>query len=295
MQISQRAFDMTVAEEVTSKAYYIKHYQRPEWPGVSSGVTIAIGYDLGQASRAKIAADWSKLVDPEMLLVMQSCSGVTGAAAKSKCVEVRNKITIPWDAALAVFATRDVPSWTADVLRAVPGAEKLTPSCLGTLFDIAYNRGNAWSVGDDRHREMRAIKAEVKANMLSAVPGEITSMKRIWPGVSGLQRRCDHRVDLWRAGMTETGAASEMAPVAPTPAAPDPEVPLNAGPARTKPPATTPAQHTTTGAIVAGGVTGAVKAHEAGFSTVNVVLIVVLALVTAGAVWTAWYRNRNPK
>lgn len=295
MKISQRAFDMTVAEEVTSKAYYIKHYQRPEWPGTSSGVTVAIGYDLGQASRAKIVADWGKLVDPAMLLVMQSCSGITGPAAKAKCAEVRNKILIPWDAALAVFATRDVPSWTADVLRAVPGAEKLTPSCLGTLFDIAYNRGNAWSVGDDRHREMRAIRAEVKAGMLSAVPGEITSMKRIWPTVAGLQRRCDHRIALWRVGMTETGSAHEEAPVAPTPAAPDPSVPLNAGPARTKPPATTPAQNTTTGAIITGGAAAAVQARSAGFSIINVVLIVILAFAVASAVWVTWYRNRNPK
>lgn len=296
MKISQRAFDMTVAEEVTSKAYYVKHYQRPEWPGVSSGVTIAVGYDLGQASRAKIAADWGKLVDPSMLLVMQSCSGITGAPAKAKCAEVKNSILISWDSALLVFANRDVPSWTADVLRTVPGAEKLTPSCLGTLFDIAYNRGNAWNIGDDRHREMRAIKAEVKAGMLSAVPGEITSMKRIWPGVSGLQHRCDHRVDLWRAGMTETGAATEVAAnVAPTPAAPDPDVPLNPGPARTKPPVTSTAQGTTTGGIVTGTAAVVVKAHAMGFSTINLVLLAVLGIVIASAVFTIWHRNRNPK
>lgn len=298
MKISQRAFDMTVAEEVTGKAYYIKHYQRPEWPGVSSGVTVAIGYDLGQASRAKIASDWATLVDPNMLQVMQSCSGITGIAAKAKCAEVKNKILIPWDAALSVFANRDVPSWTSTVLKAVPGADKLTPTCLGMLFDTAYNRGaGGFNSSTDRNREMRAIRDDVKMSVLADVPRQFVSMKRIWPGVSGLQRRCQRRADLWKDGLLEHGAAVDvpLAPVGTTPASPDPEVPLKEGPARTKPPATTPAQHTTTGAIVAGGVTGAVKAHEAGFSTVNVVLIVILALVVAGAVWTAWYRNRNPK
>lgn len=298
MKISQRAFDMTVAEEVTGKAYYIKHYQRPEWPGVSSGVTVAIGYDLGQASRAKIAADWGGMVDANMLLVMQSCSGITGTAAKAKCAEVKNQILIPWDAALSVFANRDVPSWTAAVLKAVPGSEKLTPTCLGMLFDTAYNRGaGGFNSSTDRNREMKAIRDDVKMGVLADVPRQFESMKRIWPTVSGLQKRCQRRADLWREGLQDVAAAVDvpMAPVAPTPPAPDPEVPLKEGPARTKPPATTPAQHTTTGAIVAGGVTGAVKAHAAGFSTVNVLLIVVLALVIAGAVWTAWYRNRNPK
>jgi hypothetical protein len=298
MKISQKAFDMTVAEEVSSKAYYIKHYQRPEWPGVSSGVTIAIGYDLGQASRAKIAADWAGLIDSNMLLIMQSCSGITGVAAKAKCAEVKNKILIPWDAALSVFANRDVPSWTATVIKAVPGSDKLTPTCLGMLFDTAYNRGaGGFNSSTDRNREMLAIRDDVKTGALTDVPRQFTSMKRIWPSVSGLQRRCDRRAALWKEGLLEQGSAVDVpiAPVAPTPPVPDPEVPLKEGPARTKPPATTPAQHTTTGAIVAGGVAGAAQAHAAGFSPVNVALIVILAIVIAGAVWTMWYRNRNPK
>lgn len=298
MKISQRAFDMTVAEEVTGKAYYIKHYQRPEWPGVSSGVTVAIGYDLGQASRAKIAADWGKLVDPGMLLVMQSCSGITGAAAKAKCAEVKSSILIPWDAAISVFANRDVPSWTATVLNAVPGADKLTPTCLGMLFDTAYNRGaGGFNSSTDRNREMKAIRDDVKMGVLADVPRQFESMKRIWPTVSGLQRRCQRRADLWREGQKETAAAVDvpMAPVAPTPAAPDPDVPLKEGPARTKPPVTSTAQGTTTGGIVVGTVGTVVKAHEMGFSTINLVALAVLGIVIAAAAFTIWHRNRNPK
>lgn len=298
MKISRRAFDMTVAEEVTSKAYYIKHYMQPEWPGVSSGVTIAIGYDLGQASRAKIAADWGKLVDPNMLLTMQSCSGITGSAAKTKCAEVRSKIVIAWDAAISVFANRDVPSWTATVLNAVPGADKLTPTCLGMLFDTAYNRGaGGFNSSTDRNREMRAIRDDVKAGSLGDVPRQFESMKRIWPTVTGLQKRCQRRADLWREGLKETGAAVDVpiAPVAPTPAAPDPDVPLKEGPARTKPPVTSTAQGTATGGIVAGTAAVVVKAHGMGFSTINIVLLAVLGIAIAAAVFTVWHRNRNPK
>src|SRR4051794_35337592 len=132
MRISQSAFDLIVREEVSSRAYYEKHYTHPEWPGGASGVTIGIGYDLGYATREKITADWSGLVTGEMLGAMFRCAGVRGDAAKALLLSVQH-IVIPWDAAQQVFANRDVPSWTAAVLKAIPAADRLTPTCLGVL------------------------------------------------------------------------------------------------------------------------------------------------------------------
>lgn len=295
MKISQRAFDMCVAEEVTSQAYYTRHYQNPEWPGLSSGVTVAIGYDLGQCSRAKITADWSALVDQNMLLIMLSCAGITGVAAKTKCAEVKSKITIPWAAAITVFANRDVPQWTSMVLRAVPGADKLTPSCLGMLFDLAYNRGyGGFNSTSDRNREMLAIRNDVGAKRLADVPGQITSMKRLWPNTAGLLRRCDHRIALWQIGVHELPGPLVDAKVGTTPVTNDLDVPLNAGAARTKPPITSTAQNSATGAIVAG--TGAAVKHVVsnGYSWITIALVVILGLSIASAVWVTWYRNRNP-
>ena len=40
MRISQSAFNLIVREEVSSEAYYKRHYTHPEWPGEKSGVTI---------------------------------------------------------------------------------------------------------------------------------------------------------------------------------------------------------------------------------------------------------------
>jgi hypothetical protein len=289
MQISKAAFDMIVAEEVTSKAYYERHYQRPEWPGVQSGVTIGIGYDLGQASQAKIRADWSGLVDPLMLEVMVGCSGFTGMAGREKCAAVKSQILIPWDAAMHVFEKRDVPAWTAKVLKAVPGADRLTPSCLGTLVDTAYNRGASFNNAGERYREMRAIRDHVADRKLDAVPAEFQSMKRLWPTVAGLQRRCDHRVDLWRRGMHELPGQVSTATIEPRS-----DVPTNAGPARTKPPATSKTQNGTTGAIVAGGAGAAKTASDFGLSTTNITLIVIASVCIAVAVWWAWWKHRNP-
>ena len=37
--ISDEAFDLIVACEVTSRKVYEQKYRRPEWPGLSSGIT----------------------------------------------------------------------------------------------------------------------------------------------------------------------------------------------------------------------------------------------------------------
>jgi hypothetical protein len=56
-QISQAAINHIIAEEVSSPAYYERHYRKPEWPGGASGVTVGNGYDLGYASPQKIRDD----------------------------------------------------------------------------------------------------------------------------------------------------------------------------------------------------------------------------------------------
>ena len=63
---SKAAIDLIVESEVTSKAYYEKHYRKPEWPGGASGVTIAVGYDLGFANEAKLRNDWTGKIDDDI-------------------------------------------------------------------------------------------------------------------------------------------------------------------------------------------------------------------------------------
>ena len=40
-EIKAIVIDLIVAEEVSSRDYYVAHYQHPEWPGGASGVTTA--------------------------------------------------------------------------------------------------------------------------------------------------------------------------------------------------------------------------------------------------------------
>lgn len=65
--ISDRAFNMIVAFEVTSQAVYQAQYRHPTWPGGASGVTIGIGYDVGYVSESVLKQDWEGTI-PELMI-----------------------------------------------------------------------------------------------------------------------------------------------------------------------------------------------------------------------------------
>ena len=163
MKISQAAFDLIVQQEVSSKATYIKKYQHPEWPGASSGVTVGIGYDLGQTSAETIRSDWQGIVDADMLDIMCRCSGTTGPNAATLTKKVRDKITIAWEQAIKVHQDSVLPRWEAKVEKALPNTDKLTPDQLGALVSLTFNRGPSFSTAGNRYSEMRGIK-EAMAN-----------------------------------------------------------------------------------------------------------------------------------
>lgn len=297
--IAQAAIDLIVAEEVTSKAYYERHYTHPEWPGGQSGVTIGIGYDLGYATTQKVAADWKRFVDPSMLMTMQSCCGKTGTTAKGMLASVKSRIEIPWQAAYDVFINRDIPQWTLTCLKALgPNFNLLNSTCQGVLISIAYNRGaGGFNSSTDRNREMLAIHNAVKAQNFTVIPGLIDSMARLWVGtsVAGVATRRHREATLFRKGL----ALPADAPSAKIPENVDVDISVvnpvkDDLPARTPQPATTTAQNTITGAIVVAGGTAVQHAAVHGFSTFTLILIAAVALASAAAIWSIWYKNRNP-
>jgi len=288
--ISQDAIDLIVREEVSGQTYYTRHYQNPEWPGGGSGVTIAIGYDLGYASQAKIKADWGALVGPFMLAAMCECAGVKGAAAKSLAAAMHNRISIPWDQAMQVFLSRDIPQWTLASAKALPNFNLLNPTCAGVIVSLDYNRGcSGYDLSGDRFVEMRAIKQAMIQKNFGTIPGLLDSMARLWPN-SGVGGRRHREADLFRKGLTlpQTGTAIDTTKTHDTSVI---ESNRPDKPARTKPPATTAAQHGTAGAIVVGGAGAAVAS---GASLVHMIEMGVLAAVAAALVWAAIYVYRNP-
>lgn len=278
--ISQRAIDLIIECEVSSRAYYEKKYQRPEWPGGASGVTIAIGYDLGYASLTKLRNDWDGRVDDAMLSVMERCIGVTHEAAKQLLPSVKGSILIPWDKAIDVFMQRDIPEWTATVCKAIPGANKLTPDCLGALVSLAYNRGaGGFNSTTDRNREMRAIKTHITNGQLSKVPAEIRAMKRLWPDMKGLRDRRDAEATLFQQGLLSSSAPATRAPESPPRTLP-------AVPAGKE-------EAAATGTAVAATGAAAKDAVDAGWSTPELIALIVGGLLLAGIICYVVRRYRS--
>lgn len=198
MKSSREAIDLIIAAEVTSKEVYVKKYQRPEWPGGASGITVGIGSDLCYASPEKIRADWGSVVDPETLKVMVSCSGISGERAKNLLPKVRNKILITWDQAIDVFLNSDVPEWEARLEKTLPNTDLLSPNQFGVLVSLIYNRGASFSKAGPRYAEMRNIKTHMQNKNLKKIPGELRAMKRLWgASLSGLRKRRDDEARLF--------------------------------------------------------------------------------------------------
>lgn len=202
LRSSQVAIDLIVAEEVTSQAVYQKCYQHPEWPGGASGVTIGIGYDCGYGTAETIGADWGDKLSPATVKSLQDVAGITGTPAHSHAYSLHGIVTVPWDAAMAVFTQRDMPKWEGIVARAVPNTDQLSGNSFGALISIAYNRGaKGFNAPGDRYREMHAIRQLMALRMYDKIPEEIRSMKRLWPNMVGLRNRRDHEAALFEKGL----------------------------------------------------------------------------------------------
>lgn len=195
--ISDRAFNMIVEFEVTSKPVYEKLYRHPEWPGESSGVTIGIGYDVGYADKAQLRGDWATIIPAPMIAALEKAIGVTGAAAKPLAQKLGASVDISWDAAIKVHRNKVMPRWIGIVEKALPNSVVLNPNQLGALVSLTYNRGPSFSKAGPRYSEMRAIKDHVQNARLHRIPDEIRGMKRLWPNSGGLRARRDREANLF--------------------------------------------------------------------------------------------------
>src|ERR1044072_2733459 len=190
MLIAQEAFDLIVAEEVSSETLYRKKYRKPVWPGGASGITIGVGYDLGQVTRTQLWADWRGQLSAAMITTLEKRAlGVKGAAAAARLKELQAVIDVPWEAAIAVHRDCVLPRFVAQLRRALPNTDQLGPDCLGARVSLSFNRGFSYAKAEDRYTEMRAIRAHMESGDFAAIPGELRKMKRLWPKVAGVRGR----------------------------------------------------------------------------------------------------------
>ncbi len=194
--VSASGLDTLVAFEVSSEAYYEAKLQKPTWPGASSGVTIGIGYDLGQTAASHIERDWRGLLPDSDVDKLLSVAGKTGQAGKSALSGSVKNVVVPLAAAKRVFYTSTLPRFATNTRQAYPGIEKLPADAQAMLLSLVFNRGG--SMTGAKRTEMKAIQPLVVAKNLVGIAGQIRSMKRLWDvnTLPGLHKRRDKEAEI---------------------------------------------------------------------------------------------------
>lgn len=212
--IPQSCIDFIVMEETGGPAYYAKVASRPVWPGGQSGVTIGVGYDLGQTTAAAFQTVWQAALGADTVTRLTAAIGIKGSgtdgAAQCKALVAQfADITIPYATALSVFGDSILPGFEARTLAAFPGLEKLDGQCIGAMVSLVYNRGT--SLTGDSRTEMKTIHDLIAAGTPQGVPDQFRAMKRLWPTVPGLQKRRDAEADMFQQGLDAMAAAAGVA------------------------------------------------------------------------------------
>jgi hypothetical protein len=144
-----------------------------------------------------------------MLSALKTAVGVKGPAAQQRAIQLRSVVDIPFNSAIKVHANQVIPRWVAVVERALgPNVSLLGPDSLGALVSLTYNRGPSFSRSGDRYAEMRAIKNFVANKQFTQIPGQIRSMKRLWPSTSGLPGRREREAVLFNRGLSASGGSA---------------------------------------------------------------------------------------
>lgn len=200
MVLSEQGVDLIIEHEVGGESYYNNRLRKPTYPGGASGVTIGIGYDLGYNSKAQIQADWGSQLSSDVVERLVSVAGLKRNAAKAKIAGMSD-ISIPFEAAKAVFYKRTMPRFCKLTNGAFPTSENLHEHCQAALVSLVFNRGSA--LKGARRSEMRQIRDHILRKVLSPIPGLYRAMKRIWvgSGLDGLLRRRDDEAALFQLGI----------------------------------------------------------------------------------------------
>lgn len=209
LRSSKAAIQLVVNAEIGSRAQYDRIYHKPVWPQGQSGITVAIGYDLGYATRDKVQQDFGGALPAAMIIAMQNVVGLKGTAARGALATVKDKVSIPWDVAMRVFE-KDFERYEKMLIRACPRSVELNGDCFGALASIVYNRGaGGFTMPGDRYSEMRLIRAAIASGDFRSIPSYIRRMKRLWPNMGGLLKRREDEADLFEHGLSEPAPLPE--------------------------------------------------------------------------------------
>ena len=158
----------------------------PYWPKGDSGITIGVGWDLGQHGESEFLSAWAAL-DLASLRQLKEAIHKRGHAAEVLVPQLK-PITVPRNISLSVFRRSLDASYYPMMLQLFPGVESLSTDVQVALLSLVFNRGVLlgrdpdWSKVKalDRRWEIRRLQDDVKQRDVFAIYIRLGTMKRLW-------------------------------------------------------------------------------------------------------------------
>lgn len=158
----------------------------PYWPGGRSGITIGVGWDLGQPSEADFRRVWHSL-DEDSITRLSVAARKTGHSAQALKQELRT-VVIPEKTSRAVLQESLREREYPQTLRLLSGTDRLPTEFQVALISVIFNRGAAlghdpdWRQAKalDNRWEMRKLQGDVSRGDLFAIYIRLGTMKRLW-------------------------------------------------------------------------------------------------------------------
>ena len=190
--------------------YYNTVSRWPHFPGLSSGITIGVGYDLQYKSEADFQRCWGPHLPEQTITELLNDIKRQGSAQRARELKEMG-LEVPFQAAWSVFVEETLPRFYDETERIYPSLARLPDLCRSALVSIVFNRGG--SLDDEGRREMRSIRdilvqadeaslsVSARRDLWSEVPVQIEAMVRLWPNTPGLRKRREDEAKLWRKGL----------------------------------------------------------------------------------------------
>lgn len=200
-----------ISMEMWKKILEFERYEsRPYHPGDnSSGVTIAIGYDLGQQSKSQIQKDLVNFYTKEQIERLLNAQGKKGVDAQ-RLIQKLSDITISKNNALKL-ATVLKTRYANQVLSIYPQTLKLHPHCQGVLLSLVFNRGPGLSDPKPPKKgltrlHMRQIRDALESEKPEKIPDILRDMSKLWnktgpKGNSGVGIRRREEAKIFEKGL----------------------------------------------------------------------------------------------
>jgi GH24 family phage-related lysozyme (muramidase) len=204
--ISSGATELIIASEVSSRDAYQARYDRPVWPEGESGVTIGIGYDIGESTRVFFKEDWGEYLDSGTSELLSKACGVSGKGAAA-LIPNFEAVRIPWDVAMSQFQRETLPRYVGETEKALENTSALSPDSFGALVSLVYNRGTTFHNPDPQFSEMQELSNNMASKRFPEIPANIRSMERIWknkPKFKGIVIRREAEAALFEVGLDAT-------------------------------------------------------------------------------------------